>query len=381
MEKKPARKVYLDFQASTPVDSRVLKAMLPYFSDQYANPHSTEHAFGMEAERAVDSARHEVADLLGCEPKEIIFTSGATESNNLALLGLVHEKSAHVITSEIEHKSILAVMDELKHRSVKVTMLPVSSDGRVDPEAVAKAIRKHTVVSIMAANNEIGVVQPIQEIAEVCAEKEVAFHTDAAQALGKIPFKMTQYGLGSASISSHKLYGPKGIGALYVDHRVMKQLRPLFFGGGQEQGFRPGTVPTPLAVGFGRAAVLAGTEMETDAEKSTALRDQLLNLLLAKIPDLTVNGSMEHRLPGNLNICIPHIEAEDLLNMLPDVALSTGSACASRTQTPSHVLMALGLSYEQANSSVRISIGRTTTPDEITYAAARIVESVVTLRN
>jgi cysteine desulfurase len=379
MSKQPDRRVYLDYQASTPVDPRVLETMLPYFVNTYANPHSTEHAFGVEAANAVDRARKQVAETVGAEADQIVFTSGATESNNLALLGLASERT-HFVSSVIEHKSVLVVLEELKRRGAKVTLLPVGRDGRVDPTAVSRAIRKDTIVSIMSANNEIGVVQPIEEIADVCEERGALFHTDAAQAAGKIPFAVDRQGISLASVSSHKMYGPKGVGALYISPAVRSLLRPIVFGGGQEFGLRSGTVATPLVVGFGMAAKISMDEAAAESHRTALLRDWLLSELQQAVPTLTVNGSMDHRLPGNLNICIPGIEAEDLIALLPDVALSTGSACASQAQTPSHVLLALGLSHRDANSSVRVSIGRGTTKEDVEYAAARIVEAVAELR-
>lgn len=372
---------YLDHHATTPCDPRVLEAMLPYFTEVFGNPGST-HAHGRDASDAVERARATVAHAIGAdESEEILFTSGATESNNLALRGALtwsRQRGGHVITVATEHSAVLKVAEQLRGEGFRVTVLPVARDGLVDVGRIARCIRagEPTLVSVMAANNEIGTVQPIAEIGRICREHGALFHCDATQAVGKIPFHVVAMNIDLASISAHKMYGPKGVGALYVRRGV--SLCPSMLGGGQEHGLRPGTPNVSGIVGFGAAAALAVTEMEAEAAQIGNLRDYLLALLVSELGDrLHVNGSIAHRLPGNLSICIDGIDGRRLVSQLDarGISVSTGSAC-SRGITPSHVLRAIGHTEEQAWSALRIGLGRGTTSTDITWAAAEIVEAV-----
>ncbi len=380
------RPVYLDYQATTPVDPRVLAAMLPYFTEIFGNPHSTAHAFGREAEAGVETARAEIATLIGADTREIVFTSGATESNNLAILGAVrfrreHHGRDHVVTAATEHKSVLASVHRLESEGARVTFVPVRPDGLIDPGALADSVDERTaLVTIMAANNEIGVVQPLAALSRAVRAAGAWFHTDAAQAVGKVPIDVEADGIDLLSISGHKLYGPKGIGALYVRRRPRIRLEPLFQGGGQERGLRSGTLPTPLCVALGKAAAVARAEMDREAAELGAVRERFLARLRRAVPDLRVNGSLEHRLPGNLNLAFPAIRALELRQALPDVAVSTGSACTSASVEPSYVLRALGLPDALADGSIRVGFGRFTTETEADYAADRIGEAVAALR-
>jgi cysteine desulfurase len=373
--------VYLDHHATTPLDPRVLDAMLPYFTERFGNPHSAQHAYGWAADEAVEHARTEVAALIGALPDEIVFTSGATEANNLAIRGAAATAGArrHVVTCITEHPCVLEACRALRKDGFEVTELAVAPDGLIDPDRLGTALRSDTaLVSIMTANHEIGVLQPIADIAKVCHERGIVLHTDAAQAAGRVPLDVAAQGIDLMSLSAHKLYGPKGIGALYVRRGV--RLAPLFAGGGQERGLRPGTLPTPLCVGFGQACTVAQQEGHEESMRVRALRDRLYEGLRTALPEVRLNGAATLRLPNNLNLSLPGMDTEDLLAELPEVALATGAACASASQEPSPVLRALGLSDEAIAGSIRIGLGRTTTAEEIEFALERLVAAARRLR-
>jgi cysteine desulfurase len=368
------RPIYLDYQATTPTDPRVVEAMLPYFTEKFGNPGSATHMFGHEAGQAVEAARAQLAVLIGTEPREIVFTSGATESNNLAIKGAAHFHRPlgrdHIVTVATEHKCVLEAAKTLERDGFRVTFLGVDVDGLVDPEAVKRAVDSRTaVVSVMAANNEIGVIQPIREIAAICRSAGALFHTDAAQAVGKISFNVNELGVDLASISGHKMYGPKGIGALYVRRRPRARIAPLIDGGGQERGLRSGTLPTPLIVGIGAAAAIAQAEMTQESIRLIHLRRRFLARIEKLVPGIQVNGDAERRLPGNLNVSFPGVNAAELMENCPAVAVSSGSACSSAALEPSYVLRALGFSDERAAASIRVGLGRMTTEGEIDRAA------------
>jgi cysteine desulfurase len=381
----PNKPIYLDHHATTPCDPRVVAAMQPYWSEDFGNPASASHAFGWRAEAAVENARSEIARAIGAEdPREIVFTSGATESDNLALQGVLRARGvagAHLITVATEHPAVLDTARALAKQGAALTVLPVDAGGRVAPEDVARAITRETLlVSVMAANGEIGTLAPLAEIAAVCAERGVLLHTDAAQAIGKISLDVAAVGVDLVSISSHKLYGPKGVGALFVRRRRASgerlALAPLLHGGGQERGMRSGTLPAPLIVGFARAVSLAVAEQPAESLRLAALRDRLLARLRERAGEGELNGAAAPRLAGNLNVAFPGATADALIARLPELALSTGSACSSAKPEPSHVLVALGLSPARVRSSLRIGLGRFTTEAEIDYAAERIAEEV-----
>jgi cysteine desulfurase len=371
--------IYLDNQSTTRVDPRVLEAMLPYFTEHFGNPHSTSHAYGRVAAEAIERARGEVAALIHADPREIVFTSGATEANNLAIKGAAHFARAHphsgqirdhIVALQTEHKCVLESCAELEREGFDVTYLPVEPDGLVSLAALEEALSERTLlVSAMAAHNEIGVIQPLAEIGALCRSRGVLFHTDAAQAFGKIPLDVEAMKIDLLSISGHKVYGPKGVGALYIRRRPRVRLLPLIDGGGQERGLRSGTLPTPLCVGLGRAAAIAGAEMAEEAERLRRLRDGLLRILVRCVPGLHVNGDLERRLPGSLNVSFPKIPALTLIEVVPSIAISTGSACTSASVEPSYVLRALGLPDALANASIRIGLGRFTTETEANFAA------------
>jgi cysteine desulfurase len=381
--------VYLDNQSSTRVDPRVLEAMLPYFTEEFGNPHSASHPYGRIAAEAVERARGEVASLISADPREIVFTSGATESNNLAIKGAAlfarahpqgGELRDHIVTLQTEHKCVLESCKALEREGFAATWLPVEPNGLVSLSALAEAITERTLlVSVMAAHNEIGVIQPLAEIGALCRAKGALFHTDAAQAFGKIPLDVEAMGISLLSVSGHKIYGPKGIGALYIRRRPRVRLLPLIDGGGQERGLRSGTLPTPLCVGLGRAAAIAGTETPREAERLRQLRDRLWTSLSRRIPGLHLNGDPEHRLPGSLNLSFPGISAQELIEASPAIAISTGSACTSAAVEPSYVLRALGLSDEVANSSIRLGLGRFTTISDVDFAADVLVAAATRL--
>jgi cysteine desulfurase len=379
-----AAPVYLDNHATTPCDPRVVAAMLPWFSEKFGNPHSLTHAYGREAEHAVEQARAQLADLIGADPRELVFTSGATEANNMAVKGAArfHRQFGKdgVVTLATEHKCVLESAKALERDGFRVTILPVGRDGLADLDALARAIDDKTaIVSVMAAHNEIGVTQPIKEIAALAHAKGVLFHTDAAQAVGKIALDVSDLGVDLMSISGHKFYGPKGIGALYLRRRPRARIEPLFDGGGQERGMRSGTLPVPLIVGFGQTAALAKVEMAGEAQRLLALRARFLNGLRGKVPDLVLNGDAERRLPGNLNLSFPGLKAIDLIAACPGLALSTGSACTAAEVEPSYVLRALGLGDALAAASLRIGLGRFTTATEVDFAVDTLAAAVLRL--
>ena len=374
--------IYLDNNATTPVDERVLAAMLPYFKDRFGNAASRTHAFGWEAEDAVDRAREQIANLINAQPKDIVFTSGATESDNLAIKGVVAAaQSAHIITQATEHHAVLDSCRAVERAGVSVTVLPVDSHGIVDPQDVANAITKHTVlVSIMAGNNEIGTCQAIGEIGALCRKKDIYFHTDAAQAIGKIPLDVEAMHIDLLSISAHKCYGPKGMGALYVRSRPRVRLVGQVDGGGHEKGMRSGTLNVPGIVGLGKACALAQQHLAADAEHCWKLCHRLRDQLFNALDQRQLNGHPDQRLPGNLNINFAGADGESLLMGLRDVALSSGSACTSASQEPSYVLKAIGVGDEMARNSIRFGIGRFNTEAEIDYVADRVIREVNRLR-
>jgi cysteine desulfurase len=377
--------IYMDNHATTRCDPRVVEAMLPYFSEIYGNAASRNHEFGWVAEQAVEEARGRIAKLIGATSKEIVFTSGATESDNLAIKGVAEmyrDKGNHIITQQTEHKAVLDTCKRLEKHGYRVTYLPVQKDGRIDLDELKRAMDDQTIlVTIMAANNEIGVLQPIREIGAICHEHGVLFHTDAVQTVGKVPFNVIEDNVDLASISAHKLYGPKGVGALYVRRKNPRvQLIAQIDGGGHERGMRSGTLNVPGIVGLGKACEIAGAEMAAESLRLAALRARLTDKIMGQLDECYINGSMEHRLPGNINISFAYVEGESLLMGMHDVAVSTGSACTSATIEPSYVLKALGVDDNLAHSSIRFGIGRFNTEAEVDYVAKRVVETVKRLR-
>jgi len=377
--------IYMDYHATTPVDPRVLEAMLPYFTEHFGNSASRNHSFGWAAEEAVEAARKQVGDLLGANPKEIIFTSGATESNNLAIKGaaeMYREKGNHVITCVIEHKAVIDTCKKLEKQGARVTYLPVQKDGRISLDELRAAITDKTIlISIMTANNEIGVLQPVAEIGAIAKEKGILFHTDAVQAAGKVPFNVNEIKADLVSISAHKMYGPKGVGALFVRRRNPRVLlAEQISGGGHERGMRSGTLNVPGIVGLGKAAALCQAEMATEATRLSRLRDRLNEKFHQNLDEIYVNGSMEHRLPHSLNISFAYVEGESLLMGINDVAVSSGSACTSASLEPSYVLKALGAGDDLAHSSIRFGLGRWTTEEEVDYVVEKLTSVVRRLR-
>jgi cysteine desulfurase len=376
--------IYLDNHATTPLDPRVLEAMMPFFTSRFGNAASNSHSFGWEAAAEVEKARRQIAASIGALPQEIVFTSGATESDNLALKGVAEgcrDRGNHIITAVTEHKAVLDSCKHLEKIGCRVTYLPVGSGGLIDLDQLKDAFTDRTIlVSIMAANNETGVLQPIEEIGRLCREHGVLFHSDAVQALGKLPLDVNRANLDLASLTAHKLYGPKGCGALYVRQNAAARLVPLIDGGGHENGLRSGTLNVPGIVGFGRTCEIAQQEMPEESCRIAGLRNRLRDRLVAGLDQVTINGSMEHRLPGNLNMSFLEVDGETLLTGLNDVALSSGSACSSGKTHASYVLKALGLSDEAAGSAIRFGIGRFNTEAEIDYVAGRIIELVKNLR-
>ncbi|GBE81692.1 cysteine desulfurase NFS1 [Sparassis latifolia] len=380
-----ARPIYLDMQATTPVDPRVLDAMLPYLTDQYGNPHSRTHAYGWEAEKAVEDARKHVADLIGADPKDIVFTSGATETNNMSIKGVARfhkDRKKHVITTQTEHKCVLDSCRKLQEEGFDVTYLPVQHNGVIDLAELEAAIRPDTsLVSVMTVNNETGVIQPMREIgALVRKHRGVYLHTDAAQAAGKIPLDVNEMNVDLMSMSGHKIYGPKGVGAAYVRRRPRVRLEPIINGGGQERGLRSGTLPAALVVGMGEAARIAKQEMARDHARITELSNRLITSINTQVDHVVRNGDV-HGYPGCVNLSFAYVEGESLLMALKDVALSSGSACTSASLEPSYVLRALGAAEDMAHSSLRFGIGRFTTEAEIDFVVAKIVSVVQKLRD
>ena len=377
--------IYFDNNATTRTDPRVVEAMLPFFTEHYGNAASRNHQYGWEAETAVDAAREQIGKLIGATGKEIIFTSGATESTNLALKGVAamyRKKGNHVITQVTEHKATLDTCKRLERDGCSVTYLPVDADGRVTAQQVADAITDKTIlVTIMFANNEIGTVMPIAEIGKVCKARGVLFHTDAVQAVGKVPVDVQAMGIDLMSLTGHKMYGPKGVGALYVrkkDPRV--RLEPMIDGGGHERGMRSGTLPVPLIVGMGKAAEIARLEMAEEVKRTFTLREKLRKTIMDGLPESYLNGHPTERLPGNANISFAYVEGEGLMMGIKDVAVSSGSACTSASLEPSYVLRALGVGDELAHSSIRFGLGRFSTEEEVDYVAKRVVKEVKRLR-
>jgi len=378
--------IYLDNHSTTPMDPRVLESMLPYFTEKFGNAASRNHTFGWDAEEGVEAARKQIAKLIHADAKEIVFTSGATESNNLALKGVVemyHEKGDHIITSSTEHRAVLDTAKALEaKRGVKVTYLPVDKFGMVNPEDVRNAITDKTIlISVMFANNEIGTINPVKAIGKIAKEKGILFHCDATQGVGKVPIDVQDMGIDLMSFSAHKIYGPKGVGALYVRKKNPRvRIAAQMDGGGHERGMRSGTLPVPLIVGFGKACELCEQEMAADAARLSVMRDRLHATITKALEDVYLNGHPTERLPHNLNISFAYVEGESLLMGCKEIALSSGSACTSATLEPSYVLRALGVGAELAHSSIRFGLGRFTLDEEVDYAGKRIVEVVTKLR-
>ncbi|KAM4034207.1 cysteine desulfurase [Anomaloglossus baeobatrachus] len=383
-DKPELRPLYMDVQATSPLDPRVLDRMLPYLVNYYGNPHSRTHEYGWESEKAMEKAREQVASLIGADPREIIFTSGATESNNLALKGVARfykSRKRHIITTQTEHKCVLDSCRSLEAEGFQVSYLPVQKNGLLDLKVLEEAIRPDTsLVSVMAVNNEIGVKQPIADIGYLCNSRKVFFHTDAAQAVGKIPMNVNQMKIDLMSISAHKIYGPKGIGAIYVRRRPRVRLEPLISGGGQERGLRSGTVPAPLTVGFGAACEVAEQELEYDHKRISYLSQRLVKNIINNVPEVVLNGDPEQRYPGCINLSFAYVEGESLLMALKDVALSSGSACTSASLEPSYVLRAIGADEDLAHSSIRFGIGRFTTEEEVDFTVKKCIQEVKRLR-
>ena len=371
------KRIYLDNQATTAVDPKVVLAMEPWLKNKFGNPASRNHAYGWEAEEATEIAREDVASFIGAIPKEIIFTSGATEANNLALQGAARyykDKGQHIITVITEHKAVLDVCDYLEKEGFKITRLPVKKDGLLDLNKFEESIKADTILaSVMHANNEIGVIQPVVKIGEICKQHNIIFHVDAAQSVGKIPVDVNIMGIDLLSISSHKIYGPKGTGALYLRRNNPRiKLQPIMYGGGHERGIRPGTLPVHNIVGFGKACKISQNVIAKESKKITILRDELISMIQDNIPKANINGSMNKRIPGNLNMSFPGLNNEAIIAAVPEIAISSGAACTTTTMEASHVLLALGLSKDEAYSSLRFGIGRFNTNEEIEIAASSI---------
>jgi cysteine desulfurase len=384
LTEEDGRPIYLDNAATTPFDPRVIDAMMPFMTNQYGNPHSRTHAFGWEAEKMVEQARRKVADLIGAEKREIIFTSGATESNNVIIKGVAQfykSKKNHIITTQIEHKCVLDSCRWLEKQGFEVTYLPVNKYGIIDLDQLKDSIRPTTVLaSIMFINNEIGVIQPMHEIGQICRERKVFFHSDAAQAVGKVPVDCNEMNIDLMSISAHKLYGPKGIGAMFVRRKPRVRLEPQMSGGGQERGLRSGTLPSNLCIGLGEACHIAMEEMDNDKRWIMGLADRFSDKILGALTHVELNGHDRHRYYGNINFSFAGVEGESLLMAMKDVAISSGSACTSASLEPSYVLRALGVDEELAHTSMRFGFGRFTTEEEVDYAADKLITAVTRLR-
>lgn len=384
--KKIELPAYFDSTSTSPMDPRCLDAMLPYLTYNYGNPHSRTHAYGWISESAIDKAREKISDLINSNPFEIIYTSGATEASNLAINGICkyelnQNKPVHIITTQYEHKSVLDTCRHLEEEGVEVSYIPIKTDGTVDPEEIRKVIKPHTkLVSIMTINNEIGTINPLKEIGKICRENNIYFHTDAAQAFGKIPLNVNDMNIDLMSISGHKIYGPKGIGALYIRKKPRVRLSPIIFGGGQERGLRSGTVPVPLVVGLGKAAEIAKKDMDFDSQLIKEKSDKFVNYIKSKV-EVIRNGSIEKNWPGCINLSFPYVEGEGLLMKLKDFALSSGSACTSASLEPSYVLRALGNDDVLAHSSIRFSFNRFTTDEEVEKLAKQTIKGAIELRN
>jgi len=377
--------IYMDYHATTPMDPRVFEAMKPYFMETFGNAASRNHSFGWEAEEAVEKSRKQIADLIGSTAKEIVFTSGATESNNLALKGIAEmyaEKGNHIITAATEHKAILDTCKRLEKHGIRVTYLPVQANGLIDLEMLKEAITDKTIlISIMYANNEIGVIQPMAEIGKIAKAKGVLVHSDATQAVGKVPVNVLKDNIDLMSMSGHKIYGPKGVGALYVRRKSPRvQITAQMDGGGHERGMRSGTLNVPGIVGLGEACAICNADMPEESKRMAYLRDKLRGKLESELDEVYINGTMEHRLPNNLNISFAYVEGESLLMGINDIAVSSGSACTSATLEPSYVLKALGAGDDLAHSSIRFGLGRFNTEEEVDYVAAKVIDVVKKLR-
>ncbi|MDP3371916.1 MAG: IscS subfamily cysteine desulfurase [Candidatus Paracaedibacteraceae bacterium] len=381
----PDEHIYMDYQASTPCDPRVLEKMLPYFCSVYGNPHSRNHVYGWLAEEAIELARHQVADLINADEREIIFTSGATESNNLAIKGVASfygDQRRHIVTCVTEHKCVLESCRTLEKQGFSVTYLPVQKNGLIDMKLLEASLCPDTLlVSIMAVNNEIGVIQPIKEIGTLCRANNIFFHTDAAQAAGKITIDVEDMNIDMLSISGHKMYAPKGIGALYVRRKPRVRLNALISGGGQERGMRSGTLPTPLCVGLGQAAFIAKNEMAAETKRVKKLSDHILTEIQKRLPEVHLNGDAVMRVPGNLNLSFAYVEGEGLMMGIKELSVSSGSACTSASLEPSYVLRAIGVEEGLAHTSIRFGIGRFTTPLEVDCAIEKIIKAVERLRH
>ena len=380
----PNLPIYMDNHATTPVDARVLDAMLPYFREDFGNAASRSHVFGWNAERAVEQAREQVAAAIGASGREIVWTSGATESDNLAIKGAAdfyRDRGNHIITAVTEHKAVLDTCKRLEKSGFEVTYLPVERDGRVNPQAVADAMTDRTiVVSIMLANNEVGTINPVAEIGQVVKARGAVFHIDAVQGVGKIPFDVASSHADLVSLSAHKMYGPKGVGALYVRRKPRVRITPIIDGGGHERGMRSGTLNVPGIVGFGKAAEISAAEMAEEGKRLLALRERLRLGIEARVSNTVLNGSLEHRLPGSLNISFAYVEGEALMMALKDVAVSSGSACTSASLEPSYVLRAMGVRVEMAHTSIRFGLGRFNTEEEVDYVIDLVAQKVKKLR-
>lgn len=376
--------IYLDYQSTTPCDPRVVEKMMPYFTEVYGNPHSRNHKFGWDSEEAVEKSRVQVANIIGASAKEIVFTSGATESNNLAIKGTLDfygKTKDHIITCTTEHKCVLDTCRILEQKGFKVTYLPVQKNGLIDLNKLEEAITDRTLlVSIMAVHNEIGVIQPLKEIGALCRKHGVFFHTDAAQAVGKIPLNVDEMNIDLMSISGHKLYGPKGVGALYIRRKPRVRVLAQINGGGQERGMRSGTLSPALCVGIGSACEIAQKEMNQENQRLTDLKNHFYNKIMAALPQVYLNGDLQQRIPGNLNLSFAHVEGEGLMMGIKELAVSSGSACTSASLEPSYVLKALGVGEELAHTSLRIGFGRFTTKEEVDFAADKIIKAVNKLR-
>ncbi len=378
------KNIYFDYQATTPVDPRVLEKMMPYFGEIYGNPHSRNHSFGWEAEEGVEIAREHVAKIIGANPKEIIFTSGATESNNLAIKGVAEfygDKKNHIITCVTEHKCVLESCRHLAGKGFDITYLPVKSDGLIDLKELESAITEKTLlISIMGVHNEIGVIQPLEKIGSLCRKHDVFFHTDCAQAVGKMELDVEKMNIDLMSISGHKIYAPKGVGALYIRRKPRVRISSMISGGGQERGMRSGTLSPALCVGLGEACKIYNEEMDKEHKLLSSFKDLMLNGIRKSCADVYLNGSEEHRVPGNLNLSFAYVEGESLMMGIKNLAVSSGSACTSASLEPSYVLKALGVQEELAHTSLRIGFGRFTTENEVKYATDVIVKEVIRLR-
>ena len=383
---KVSKNIYLDYQATTPLDPRVLEKMIPYFNDRFGNPHSRNHSYGWEAEEATEIAREHVAKIINASPKEIVFTSGATESNNLAIKGIADfygDKKNHIITCVTEHKCVLESCRFLnENENFEITYLPVRQDGLIDLDVLQKSIKENTLlISIMGVHNEIGVIQPLKEIGELCRKNNIFFHTDCAQAIGKIKIDVDEMNIDAMSISGHKIYGPKGVGALYVRRKPRVRIKAMMSGGGQERGMRSGTLSPALCVGLGEACRICYNEMDEENKRLIYLKNRFYDGITSKCKDVYLNGSSEFRIPGNLNISFAYVEGESLMMGIKDLAVSSGSACTSASLEPSYVLRALGVEEELAHTSLRIGIGRFTTEKEIDKSVDDIVKEVNRLRS